>query len=52
MTTAAPPETSLLDEIEVPRAEVERWQVTADLLAEFAGVPAALIKKLNLASGA
>jgi len=36
-----------LDEIEVPEPVIANWQITVDLLAEIAGVPAALIMRVH-----
>ena len=41
------PRYPLLDDIELPEAEIENWKTTADLLAEIAGVPAALIMRVH-----
>ena len=37
----------ILDDIEVPEVLIENWQITADLLAEIAGAPAALIMRVH-----
>lgn len=44
---AKPPKYPILDDIEVPEDVMANWQTTADLLAEMAGVPAALIMRLH-----
>lgn len=41
------PRYPILDDIKVPDKELENWQVTIDLLAEIAGIPAALIKRVH-----
>ena len=41
------PKYPILDMIEVPRKVIENWQVTANLLAEIAGIPAALIMRVH-----
>ncbi|MCJ7588648.1 MAG: PAS domain S-box protein [Candidatus Aminicenantes bacterium] len=41
------PKYPILDEIEVPAKVIENWQVTIDLLAEIAGIPAALIMRVH-----
>ncbi len=37
----------ILDELEVPEDILESWQITADLLAEIADIPAALIMRTH-----
>lgn len=37
----------ILDEIKIPQNALENWQVTADLLAEIANVPAALVMRVH-----
>lgn len=37
----------ILDEIEIPENVLENWQITADLLAEIAEIPAALIMRVH-----
>lgn len=44
---AKPPKYPILDEIEVPLNVLENWQITADLLAEIAEIPAALIMRVH-----
>jgi PAS domain S-box-containing protein len=41
------PKYPILDEIEVPEPVIANWQITVDLLAEIAGVPAALIMRVH-----
>ncbi|MEI6395773.1 MAG: GAF domain-containing protein, partial [Verrucomicrobiota bacterium] len=41
------PKYPVLDDIDVPEKVIENWQVTIDMLAEIAGVPAALIMRVN-----
>lgn len=38
---------SILDDFEVPDDVLESWQITADLLAEIADIPAALIMRAH-----
>lgn len=42
-----PPKYPILDEIEVPENILENWQATANLLADLAKVPAALIMRVH-----
>lgn len=42
-----PPKYPILDDIEVPANVLANWQVTADLLAEIAEAPAALIMRVH-----
>ena len=37
----------ILDDLEVPAKVLENWQVTIDMLAEIAGIPAALIMRVH-----
>ena len=41
------PKYPILDDIEVPEKEMENWQITIDMLAEIAGIPAALIMRVH-----
>ena len=41
------PKYPVLDDIDVPEKVIENWQVTIDMLAEIAGVPAALIMRVH-----
>ena len=41
------PKYPILDEIKVPQQVLENWQVTANLLAEITGIPAALIMRVH-----
>ncbi|MEI6034676.1 MAG: PAS domain S-box protein [Verrucomicrobiae bacterium] len=41
------PKFQILDQIEVPQKVLEGWQVTTNLLAEIAGIPAALIMRVH-----
>lgn len=41
------PKFPILDEIEIPENVLENWQITADLLAQIAKVPAALIMRVH-----
>lgn len=45
-TKSDAPKHSILLDIHVPESVLENWQVTADLLAEIAGIPAALIMRV------
>lgn len=42
-----PPKYPILDNIEVPEDVLESWQITADLLANIAHIPAALIMRAH-----
>jgi hypothetical protein len=42
-----PPCYPILDDISVPATVFENWQITADLLAEIAEAPAALIMRVH-----
>jgi len=42
-----PPNYPILDDIPIPGEVVENWQITADLLAEITGIPAALIMRAH-----
>jgi PAS domain S-box-containing protein len=44
---AIPPQYPILDEIAVPEPVIANWQITVDLLAEIARVPAALIMRVH-----
>lgn len=46
-TASKPSKYAVLDEIEVPANVLANWQTTADLLAELAGIPAALIMRVH-----
>ena len=41
------PKYPVLDELEVPESVLQNWQVTVDLLAEIANIPAALIMRVH-----
>ncbi|MBM3350768.1 MAG: PAS domain S-box protein [Betaproteobacteria bacterium] len=45
--TAISPKYPVLDDIEIPEDILSSWQVTVDLLAEVAGIPAALIMRVH-----
>lgn len=42
-----PPKYPILDDIKVPEDVLESWQITADLLANIANIPAALIMRAH-----
>jgi PAS domain S-box-containing protein len=44
---AKAPKYPILDDIEVPENVMANWQITADLLTEIAGAPAALIMRVH-----